>query len=87
MPFFWSHLRPSWGGLIFVGFNFPHLEKLHSFGYNVPTFVEDHPFGRIGCIDLNNPRLFKMLFVKCNRTCQPTFCNSAKLKLKQKIPY
>jgi hypothetical protein len=66
---------------------FPYLENLHSFGYNVPTFVEDNPFGRIRCIKQNDPRHFKMLFVKCSCDCQPSFCNSPKLKLKQKIPY
>jgi hypothetical protein len=45
---------------------FPYLENLHSSGYDVPTFVEHDPFGRIRCIDQNNLKLFKMLFVKCN---------------------
>jgi len=71
----------------FLGFIFPYLENLHLSGYDVPTFVEHNPFGRIKCIDKNNPRFFKMLFVKCSRTCQHAFCNSAKLKLKQKILY
>jgi hypothetical protein len=69
------------------GLFFPNLQNFHSSGYNVPTFVEHNPFGRIGCINLDNPRFKKMLVVKCSCTCQPTFCNSAKLKLKQKITY
>jgi len=48
-----------------LGFIIPYLEHLHSFRYNVPTFVEHNPFGRIRCIDQDNPRLLKMLFVKC----------------------
>jgi hypothetical protein len=70
-----------------LGFVFPCLENLDSFAYNVPTFVEHNPFGRIRRIDRNNPRFFKMLFVKFNHTYQPTFCKSVKLKLKQKVPY
>ncbi len=66
---------------------FPYLENLHSFRYSVPTFVEHNPFGRSRCIDWNNLGLFKMLFVKWSRTCKPTFYNSMKLKLKQKVPY
>jgi len=30
-----------------LGFIFPYLENLHSFGYNVPAFVKDNPFSRI----------------------------------------
>jgi hypothetical protein len=69
------------------GFVFPYLENLQSFGYGVPTFVEDNPFGRVRCINRNDPRQFKMLFVKCSHVCQPSFCIKAKLKLKQKVPY
>jgi len=64
-----------------------YLENLHLSEYNVPTFVEHNSFGRIRCIDRDNLGLFKMLFVKWNQTCQPTFFNNVKLKLKQKIPY
>jgi hypothetical protein len=64
-----------------------YLENFLSSRYGVPTFVEHNPFGKVRCIDRDNPRLFKMLFVKYNWTYQPTFCNSAKLKLKQKVPY
>ncbi len=56
-----------------LGFVFPYLENLHSSRYDVPTFVEHNPFGRIRCTDQNNPRLFKMLFVKCSRTYNPLF--------------
>ncbi len=34
-----------------LGFVFPYLENLHSFGYYVPTFVEHNPFGKIRCND------------------------------------
>jgi hypothetical protein len=70
-----------------LGSILPYVENLDSFGYDVPTFVEHNPLGRIKCIDQNNLGLFKMLFVKCSHTCQPIFCNSVKLKLKQKVPY
>jgi hypothetical protein len=63
------------------------LENLHLFGYGVFTFVEHNSFRSNRWLDQDNTRLFQMLFVKCNHTCQPTFCNSAKLKSKQKIPY
>jgi hypothetical protein len=43
-----------------LGFVFPYLANLHSFGYYVPTFVEHNPFGRIKCDDRNNSRLFEM---------------------------
>ncbi len=52
-----------------------------------PPLLNINPFSRNRCINPDNSRLFKILFVKCSRTCLPTFCNSAKLKLKQKIPY
>jgi hypothetical protein len=69
-----------------LGFVLPYLENFHSSIYIVPTFVENNPFCKIRCINLNNIRFFKMLFVKCNCTCQPTFYNNVKLKLKQKVP-
>jgi hypothetical protein len=56
-----------------LGFVFPYLENLHSFRYDVPTFVEHNPFGRNRYIDRDNPGLFKMLFVKCNQTYNPLF--------------
>jgi hypothetical protein len=34
---------------------FLNFKNLHSFGYNVPTLVEHNPFGRIRCINPNNP--------------------------------
>ncbi len=58
-----------------------YLENLDLSEYNVPTFVEHNPFGRIRCIDQDNLGLFKMLFVKWSQTWQPTFCNNVKLKL------
>jgi len=70
-----------------LGSILPYLENLNSFGYDVPTFVEHNPLGWIRCIDQNNLRLLKMLFVKCKHICQPISCNSAKLKLKQNAPY
>jgi hypothetical protein len=54
---------------ILLGMVFLYLENLHSSRYGVPTFVEHNPFGRIKCIDRNNQRLFKMLFLKCSQTC------------------
>jgi len=70
-----------------LGSILPYLENLNLFGYDVPTFVEHNPLGRIRCIDQNNLGLFKMLFVKCKHICQPIFGNSVKLKLKQNAPY
>jgi hypothetical protein len=61
------------------------LENFHLSKYSVLTFVEHNPFGRIKCINQDNLKLFKMLFVKCRRTCQPIFCNS--VKFKQKVFY
>jgi hypothetical protein len=86
MPFFRVVWQCSWGGSIFIRVYSP-LEKLHLSTYGVFTFVEHNSFGNNKCIDQNNPWLFKMLFVKCSHTFQPTFCNNAKLKWKQKIPY
>jgi hypothetical protein len=34
-----------------LGSVFLYFENLHSFGYDIPTFVEHNPFGRIRCID------------------------------------
>jgi hypothetical protein len=31
----------------FLGTIFPYLKSLHYFGLNVPTFVENYPFGTI----------------------------------------
>jgi len=58
----------SFGGVCgenwyFLGFVLPYFENLHSSGYNVPTFVEHNPFGKIKCINPDNLGLFKMLFV------------------------
>jgi len=52
-----------------------------------PPLLNTIPSVRLDVFDQDNPRFSKMLFVKYNRTYQPTFCNSAKLKLKQKVPY
>jgi hypothetical protein len=41
-----------------LGSVFPYFEIFHSSKYNVPTFVEHNPFGRIRCIDHNNPGPF-----------------------------
>jgi hypothetical protein len=35
---------------------FPHLEFLHYFGLNVPTFVEIYPFGAIKSINEDDVR-------------------------------
>jgi hypothetical protein len=64
-----------------------YLKSLHFLRYGVCTYVEHNPFGHIKCINQNDLGQFKMLFVKCSRNYKPTFCNSAKLKLKQKIFY
>jgi hypothetical protein len=70
-----------------MGIVFPYLKSFHFSRYGVCTFVEHNPFGRIRCINQNDLKQFKMLFVKCNYDCKPTFYNNEKLKLKQKIPY
>jgi hypothetical protein len=41
-----------------LGSIIPYLENLHSSEYDIPTFVEHNPFGRIKYINLNNPGLF-----------------------------
>jgi len=65
----------------------PYLEYLHSSRYGVSTFVHHNPFNRIKCMNHDDPRQFKMLFVKCSHGYKPSFCNNAKLKLKQKVFY
>ncbi len=45
-----------------LGSVFPYLKNLHLSRYNVPTFVEHNSFGRIKCIDWDNPRIFKCYF-------------------------
>ncbi len=62
----------------------PYLEFLHLFGYGVFTYVKHNPFGRIEYINCDDPKQFKMLFVNCNNGCKPSFCNNAKLNMKQK---
>jgi len=69
-----------------LGIVLPYLEYLHSSRYGVSTFIHHNPFNRIRCINCDDPRQFKMLFVKCSRGYKPSFCNNAKLKLKQKVP-
>jgi hypothetical protein len=66
-----------------LGIVLPYLESLHLFWYGVSTFVHHNPFGRIRCINRTDPGQFKMLFVKCGNGCIPSFCNNAKLKMKQ----
>jgi len=53
VPFFWSPLMAIMGRINICWEYSPLLGK-----YRVPTFVEHNPFGRIKCIDQDNPRLF-----------------------------
>jgi len=65
-----------------------YLESLHISEYGVSRFVRHNPFSSIKCIsNRDDPRIFKMLFLKCSCGCKPSFYNKAKLKLKQKVPY
>jgi hypothetical protein len=70
-----------------LGFVFPYLENLHSFGYCVPTFVEHNPFGRIRCNDWNNSRLFKCYFWNEVRLANPIFVTMQNWNWKKKKPY
>ncbi len=64
-----------------------YLKSLHLSKYDISTYVQHNPFGRIRCINCNDHEQFKMLFLKCSSDCKASFCNSAKLKMKQKILY
>jgi len=66
---------------------FPYLDSLHSSRFGVFTFIQHNPFSRIRCINHDDLGGFKMFFVKCSHGYKPSFCNNAKLKLKQKVPY
>ncbi len=60
----------------------PYLESLQSSKFGASTFVQHKPFSRIRCINHDDPKRFKMLFVKCSHDFKPSFYNNAKLKLK-----
>jgi hypothetical protein len=71
-----------------LGTILPYLESFHSSEYGVSIFVQHNPFSRIRCIsNHDDPRQFKMLFLKCNCGRKPSFYNNAKWKLKQNVPY
>jgi hypothetical protein len=70
-----------------LGSILPYLEIFIRLDMVFPPLLNINPFTRNRCINPDNSRIFKILFVKCSRTYLPTFCNSAKLKLKQKIHY
>ncbi len=53
-----------------------YLESLHLFGYGVFTYVQHNPFAKIKYINCDDPGQFKMLFLKCNSGCKPSFCNN-----------
>jgi len=56
VPFFLDSLDGHCGeDQYLLGFILPYLENFDSFRCSVPTFVEHNPFGRIKCIDQNNP--------------------------------
>jgi len=70
-----------------LGIVFPYLEFLYFSEYGISTFVHHNPFGRIISINCNDPRQFKMLFVKWNRGYKLSFCNNVIMKMKQNKPY
>jgi hypothetical protein len=50
----------------------PYLVSLHSFGFNVQTYIRHNPFGTIrsiSCSDLH----YNILFENCNHSCEPTY--------------
>ncbi len=59
-----------------------YLEALQSSKVNVPTFVENNPFGSI--ISLNDPK-YKMLFEDCDDNCDASYCTKARMKMKNKM--
>jgi hypothetical protein len=68
-----------------LGIVLPYLKSHHFSRYGIFTYVQHNPFGRSCWIDCNDHQQFKMLFLKCSSDYKPSFCNSAKLKMKQKI--
>ncbi len=70
-----------------LGIVFPYLKFLYFSEYGISTFVHHNPFGRIISINCNDPRQFKMLFVKWNKGYKLSFCNNATMKMKQNKPY
>jgi hypothetical protein len=52
---------------------FPYLEFLHSSRFGVSTFVQHNPFSRIRYINQDDPRGFRMLFVKRSHDYKPSF--------------
>ncbi len=50
----------------------PYLELFHQFGFNVPIFVEDNPFGTIRNI-IEDDVKYKTLFEKCINKCNVSF--------------
>ncbi len=71
----WELFSLTWNLFIPRNMVFPHL-------YSIILF------SRIKCIsNCDDPRQFKMLFLKCNFGRKPSFYNNAKWKLKQNVPY
>jgi hypothetical protein len=87
VPFFWESFNGHRGQEMHsLQSIIPYLENLHLFGYVFPPLLNIIPLVRLDVL-IEIIEVFKMLFVKCSRTCQPIICNSAKLKLKQKVLY
>jgi hypothetical protein len=49
----------------------PYLVSLHSFGFNVQTYIMHNPFWTIRSISRNDP-YYNMLFQSYNNSCEPT---------------
>jgi len=58
----------------------PYLVSLHSFGFNVQTYMKHNPFGIIISISQNDP-YYNMLFEYYNDSCDPIYCTNAKLNI------
>ncbi len=53
-----------------LGTFLPYLESFHYFGFNVPTFVENYPFGAIRSLKEDDVK-FWTLFEKCTMVVMP----------------
>jgi hypothetical protein len=60
---------------------FPYLVSLHSFGFNVHTYIRHNPFGIIRSINRND-FYYNMLFEDYSDSCEPTYYTKEKLKKK-----
>ncbi len=62
---------------------------LFSFTWNLFIYLNmmflQSQISRVKCINCDDPKQYKMLFVKCSNGHKLSFYNNARLKMKQKI--